>query len=465
LFYVGFSLDERVGADNRYRRIDEVLDLDFVRPAVAHRYGEVGNPSIDPIVALKLMLICRLEGVGGERELMRRLPERLDWLWFCQYDLDSVLPDHSVLTKCRQRWGVDLFASLFVRVLMQCTEAGLVDGETVHLDSSLIQGDVSAESLRPAFAVLARETFEQLEKTCETPMEASPVPSAPIEAHTKLSVTDPDARCRRKGAQRVTGYAEHRTVDDRYGIITASETTDASVDDAATLETMVEQHESNTGGMPTHVVADRAYGTASNYMYLRDRGVLPCIPHQKPGPKKGMFAHACFAYDVSDDCYLCPNGQRLHRDRTDHPRRRFRYRAAKGVCAACSLQAQCTSSVRGRAVYRHMDQEAVDWADGCLSRSRRRHLQGRRRSVIEGSFGDATTQHGLKRSPWRRQWRVKIRNLLIATIQNLRKLLKYGSDRRRRGLAASLACVGPSATGWEALGRLSGLREINLVRI
>jgi transposase len=96
LFYTGFSLDERIGQDNRLRRIDQVVDFSFVRPAVTHLYGDVGNPSIDPIVVLKLMLLCFLEKIPSERELMRRLPERLDWLWFCGYDLDSTLPNHSV---------------------------------------------------------------------------------------------------------------------------------------------------------------------------------------------------------------------------------------------------------------------------------------------------------------------------------------------------------------------------------
>ncbi|MBN1943929.1 MAG: transposase [Phycisphaerae bacterium] len=145
-------------------------------------YGDVGNPSIDPIVVLKLMLLCFLEKIPSERELMRRLPERLDWLWFCGYDLDSTLPNHSVPRKARRRCGVQIFEQFFARILGQCMEAGLVDGETIHLDSSLIQGDVSGDSLQPAFAVLARQTFEQLESHCDVPVEAPPVASASVEA-------------------------------------------------------------------------------------------------------------------------------------------------------------------------------------------------------------------------------------------------------------------------------------------
>lgn len=447
LFYTAFSLDERVGADNRYRRIREVLDLSFVRPAVADCYGQVGNPSIDPIVVLKLMLICFLENIPSERELMRRLPERLDWLWFCEYDLDSNLPDHSAPSKARRRWGVEVFQLLFCRILTQCTKAGLVNGETIHIDSSLIQGDVSVDSLQPAFAVLARQVFGQLEANCDLPQQAAPVDSAPIQADTKLSETDPQARCRTKGKQSVIGYQEHRVVDDAYGVITASETTDASVGEGTTLATMVEQHEANTDSKATHVVADKAYGTASNYKYLHDRAQLPCIPHKRHNATNTKARpRSAFQYDKDADRYICPAGEVLERQsRRPNHRGQVIYRAPLSVCRACEQCEMCfggPAGKQGKSVCRSVGQEDIDWADTCLPRHRRRHLLRRRKTVIEGSFGDAATHHGFKRSRWRGRWRVKIQNLLIAALQNLRKLLTYGQRGHRRVQQAQMAVSG-----------------------
>ena len=71
LFYPGFCLNQRIGIDNRYRRICQAVDFDFVRPAVEHLYGDVGNPSVDPIVVLKLMIIAFVENITSERELIR----------------------------------------------------------------------------------------------------------------------------------------------------------------------------------------------------------------------------------------------------------------------------------------------------------------------------------------------------------------------------------------------------------
>ena len=113
LFYTSFSLDERISKDNRYRRLAEILDFSFIRPMVAKHYGQNGHASEDPIVIMKLMLILFFENIPSERELMRRLPERLDWLWFCEFDLDDILPNHSVPSKALRRWGWKYLRNFF----------------------------------------------------------------------------------------------------------------------------------------------------------------------------------------------------------------------------------------------------------------------------------------------------------------------------------------------------------------
>jgi hypothetical protein len=74
------------------------------------------------------MLLLFSDDIKSEGELMRIIPERLDYLWFLGYGLDDQIPDHSVLIKARKRWGKEVFISLFSRVVEQCVEAGLVEG-------------------------------------------------------------------------------------------------------------------------------------------------------------------------------------------------------------------------------------------------------------------------------------------------------------------------------------------------
>ena len=137
------TICERVRRNHPLRRINELIDFEFIYKEVHDRYGSKGNVSVLPPVILKLMLLLVFYNVRSERELMETVPERLDWLWFLDYKLDSEIPNHSVLSKARNRWGVDAFKCFFERIVWQCVEAGLVDGSRIFMDSSLVQADAS----------------------------------------------------------------------------------------------------------------------------------------------------------------------------------------------------------------------------------------------------------------------------------------------------------------------------------
>ncbi|NCC58970.1 MAG: transposase, partial [Synergistales bacterium] len=126
LFYTNINIAERVRKDHPLRRIASRVDFDFTYKEVADRYGTNGNVSVPPPVVLKLMLLLIFYNVRSERELMATLPERLDWLWFLGYDLDTKIPDHSILSKARKRWGEEVFRNFFEGIVIQCVEAGLV---------------------------------------------------------------------------------------------------------------------------------------------------------------------------------------------------------------------------------------------------------------------------------------------------------------------------------------------------
>ena len=128
------NLDKRVRSDHPLRRINETLELDFVLREVAKFYGTKGNISEDPVVIMKMMLLLFLDNVRGERELMRIIPERLDYMWFLGYGLDDTVPNHSVLSKARRRWGQEVFVALFSRVVAQCVRAGLVEGTKIYAE-------------------------------------------------------------------------------------------------------------------------------------------------------------------------------------------------------------------------------------------------------------------------------------------------------------------------------------------
>jgi transposase len=507
LFYYGLCLEERIPADHLLRQIRTRVDFDFTYDLVQKRYGRKGNVSVPPPVILKLMLLLFLYDVPSERELMRTLPYRLDWLWFLGYDLDSVIPDHSVLSKARSRWGTEVFETIFARGVSQCVQAGLVNGRKIHVDGSLIDANASNNSVCQGPEVLIerlrRELRGELVKL-EEPEPSSPTPSppagtdpapatAPSEASSPtpgvslgagvpptqeppvsadapsaasvaaaprngtkkyyqpknrgmVSTTDPDAAMVRKGSLGPRArYKQHRAVDDLCGVITAVETTAGDVEENARLLALVDQHQQNTACLVNTVVADTQYGTVENYRACQQRGIVSHMADfslaQAHRPQnQGIFGSEQFVYDPATDTYRCPAGQTLTRRKHKKQRQAYEYACAASICQACTMRGQCTRAqeAAARTIKRHYDQEAIDAAREQAHSQAAKQDRRRRKWRMEGSFGDAATHHGFKRARWRRLWRQQIQDWLIATVQNLRTLLRH-AGRRTRGACSPAA--------------------------
>jgi transposase len=255
LFNYQVNLDKRVRADHPLRRIDAILDLSFVRPAVEQFYGRNGHVGTDPIVLVKMLLLLFLDDVASERELMGVIRERLDYLWFLGYGLDDEVPNHSVLSKARARWGEEVFRDLFVRTVQQCVAAGLVEGKRLHIDSSLVRANASRDSIQPAppeLVAALRQAYEVEEQKLDER------PGKGVNA-THVSSTDPDATLARGGGAPVSqlSYKQHRVVDDAQGVITAVQTTTGQASDAAQLPKLLQSHQQNTGAPAQLVAGDK----------------------------------------------------------------------------------------------------------------------------------------------------------------------------------------------------------------
>lgn len=219
LFSYAINLEKRVRNDHPLRRVAALVDFKFVREEVAHCYGSKGNISVDPEVIMKMMFLLFFDDVASERELMKVIAERLDYLWFLGYGLEEEIPDHSVLSKARSRWGKDVFETLFVRTIGACVEAGLVDGRKLHVDSSLIEADASRESvIKGAPELIA--TLKQAYRATERKLGEGVTTPESYEAvnDRMMSTTDPDAAMVSRGRNdSCPRYHHHRAIDDTKG--------------------------------------------------------------------------------------------------------------------------------------------------------------------------------------------------------------------------------------------------------
>jgi transposase len=190
-FFVCGSLRDLVPDDHVLARVDRVLDLGWLHAEVSGLYALEGRPGIDPEAAVRLMLAGFLLGIVHDRRLMREAQVNLAIRWFAGYGLHERLPDHSSLTRIRQRWGAERCRRIFERSVQACVAAGIAKGEIVHADASLIRADVAWESLavRHVEAVADANDDEAPEPVEEARLRRS----RKTGKLKKVCVTDPDA--------------------------------------------------------------------------------------------------------------------------------------------------------------------------------------------------------------------------------------------------------------------------------
>jgi hypothetical protein len=182
-------------------------------------------------------------------------------------------------------------------------------------------------------------------------------------------------------------------------------------------------------------VGDSKYGTIDNFLACHDLGVQAHIPDlggfsAKRKEKLKIFSEDRFEYDPQSDTYRCPAGNQL-KPKSFHLGRQSRdYAAPKKICVACDLREQCTKNKSGRTVKRHLRQEELDkMREASRSRRARRDIKIRQH-LMERSYARGT-RYGFDRARWRGLWRVQIQEYLIAAIQNIEVLLRYGEQPKR----------------------------------
>jgi len=418
--FVAGPLSSLIPDDHLLKRVDAVLDLSWLPEVVKDTYcADNGRRSIAPEAALRLMLAGFFEGITQDRKLMRQAQVNLAIRWFAGYRLHESLPDHSSLTRIRQRWGADRFRQIFERVVRQCVNAGLVGGHTVHIDATLIRADVSWESL----VQVHTDTVLQENVSDETAGSGHPRTRPP--KPQKRSTTDPDATmstsCRSFHMEPC--FKQHTAVDDQDGIVVDVDVTTGQANEGKQLPEQVKRIEATTGHKPEITTCDKGYAHGANYAYLESEGIEAIIPPQTMKTKSTCIPACRFKYDARHRIITCPANQKLTYRNTSE--KGDLYRADVKTCQCCRLRTRCFSqNASCRIILIGPGYEALLRARRAHGRkdARRQLLYNRHRWRVEGAHGEAKTQHGLRRAARRGRVNVAIQAYLTAVVMNLKRL-------------------------------------------
>jgi len=145
--YYNINLDSLVPEDHFLKRLQKLISFDFVRDITKSYYSHTGKPSIDPVVLIKVLLVGYLFNIRSERKLVEEISLNLAYRWYIDYDLDEEIPNHSIFSKARARFGKKLFLKIFENILIKCMRLGLVSKEGVLVDSTIVKANASIQSL------------------------------------------------------------------------------------------------------------------------------------------------------------------------------------------------------------------------------------------------------------------------------------------------------------------------------
>ena len=233
LFYL-FNLERRVPAGHLLRRINPVVTRILVelREKLAPFYSDIGRPSIDPELMIRMLIVGYCYGIRFERRLCEELELHLAYRWFCRLDLDDKVPDHSTFSVNRHgRFrDSDILRQVFEAVVRACMDAGLVKGEGFAVDASVLEANASRYHGKAPDEIAWAEPGRQSRAVEEylAGLDVDAQPNADRKPPKLISPSDPCSAWTAKANKRVQfGYGLNYLIDIANAIIVDVEPTPA----------------------------------------------------------------------------------------------------------------------------------------------------------------------------------------------------------------------------------------------
>lgn len=454
--FTNFQLSDRVPADNLYRKLKDILDLQFLYAATAKYYGKDGQKSIDPIVFFKLLLVGYLENQPSNRRIVDMASMRLDILYFIGYDIDEKMPWHSTLSRTRQLYDEDVFTQLFKKVLKQCIDKKMLTGKRQAVDSVFVKANAAMDSVKDilddaqVFTDQLKES-DPADTNSQVPDDQAPDNQAP-DSQTpdnrvnekpqkrsnanRRSETDPDSRMSVKpGKVTRLNYLGQLSVDTSSYIITSIRAYHADKKDCQCLEAVLDQIDDNLkehGLKVEEAIADTNYSSSTVLESLISRGITGYIPNTgtyKP-EREG------FTYDRENDHYLCPQGNVLKfAGYREHHGTQKNYMSKRSDCKTCPIRKEWLGKSDYKNLVDSIKKPLFDEMHKRMKEAYGKQMMVIRKSTVEPVIGNLIEYLGMRKV---NTIGIKLANkcmLMAGIAYNLKKLIKYGIKTLQNAMA------------------------------
>ena len=236
-------IEELVPRDHLLRKIDRVIDFDFIRNKVKGLYcADNGRPAVDPVVLFKMLFLGYLFGVRSERQLIREIQVNVAYRWFIGFGLTDKIPDASTFSQNRRRRFTEstIYQEIFDEIVLQAMRKSLINGRVLYTDSTHLKASANKNKFKKKHVEKAtRGYLAELEEAINTDRKShgkkplKPKEEKPVTREIKSSPTDPDSGYMvREGKPKGFFYLDHRTTCGKHNLITDTHVTAANVHDS-----------------------------------------------------------------------------------------------------------------------------------------------------------------------------------------------------------------------------------------
>lgn len=449
-----------------YERLKGLLDLEFVYELTTPLYAErMGRKSLDPVIFFKCMLIGFFENIIYDTQLEFRIADSLVFRKFLGYSLDERTPDESTLRKTRQKMPIDVFDRVFSHVLDICQENGLLRGRVIGTDSTQIDANASMDSLRHKELgctyeeyVLALRRQDSPDATKGEAICADKKREGKASNRDWQSSTDPESRVMQHADGHThLSYKVDTTVDLETGVIVVAGASQADISDQTDFLEHVDMACEVLRERKMNVVAsvdDKGHHSGENLAGLQERGIIGLIssPNQNRGPEG--FRREDFTYDEKDDVLICPNQQKLCRQKRKSDSHHY-YKAVGSVCRKCPHFGVCTTNKNGRHVMVSVYEEIIKANRERVHSEASRPLMQIRRQRGEAPFGFFKFFGGLRRFAGRGLEYAAKKTVIAALGWNLLLVIKKLMRKPTPPLITVVSCQAQQADGEDSLAAVS----------
>lgn len=423
-------LEQLVPKDHLLRKIDKIINFNFIYDEVAELYSATGRPSIDPVVLVKIVMIQYLFGIPSMRQTIKEIQVNIAYRWFLGYSISEAIPHFSTFSKNYERRfkGTSLFNTIFTKILEIAEENGLIAPEQIYIDSTHIKASANKKKYKKVnVQVESKKYQDKLNDEIDNDRKnhgKKPLKKDSIVKEKEIikSTTDEESGMFYKTEkEKCFAYLAHTACDDNNFIL-GFDITPGNIHDSVAFEDVYYKVIDRYGSRIIATAIDAGYVTPHIAKTILDSNVLPSMPYKRPMTKKGFFKKYEFAYDEKNDCYICPNNKILKYSTTNREGYK-EYKSNSKECANCPVKQRCTESkANQKVVTRHIWQKYLDEANHLRYDKYVKSVYKRRKETIERVFADAKEKHGMRFTHLRSLVKIKFETTLIFACMNLKKI-------------------------------------------